>query len=93
MYAMVCTRPDIAHAVGVLSRFLSKLGKDHWTIVKRGFRYLRGTSDSGLCHQGRPALDRMLDIRGFVDADWAGDLDQRRSTSGYVFNLFGGAVR
>ena len=34
----------------------------------------------------------MLDIRGFVDADWAGDLDQRRSTSGYVFNLFGGAV-
>ena len=34
----------------------------------------------------------MLDIRGFVDADWAGDLDQRRSTSGYVFNLFGDAV-
>ena len=34
----------------------------------------------------------MLDIRGFVDADWAGDLHQRRSTSGYVFNLFGGAV-
>ena len=34
----------------------------------------------------------MLDIHGFVDADWAGDLDQRRSTSGYVFNLFGCAV-
>src|SRR5271168_4069533 len=34
----------------------------------------------------------MLDIRGFVDVDWARDLDQRRSTSGYVFNLFGGAV-
>ena len=34
-------------------------------------------------------MDRLLDIRGFVDADWAGDLDQRRSTSGYVFNLFG----
>ena len=34
----------------------------------------------------------MLDICGFVDADWAGDLDQRRSTSGYVFSLFGGAV-
>ena len=34
----------------------------------------------------------MLDIRGFVDVDWAGDLDQRRSTSGYVFSLFGGAV-
>eukprot|EP00253_Pinus_taeda_P008943 PITA_08943 len=92
MCAMVCTRPDIAHAVGVLSRFMSKPGKAHWTAVKRVFQYLRGTSDYGLCYQGRPGLDRVLDIRGFVDADWAGDLDQRRSTSGYVFNLFGGAV-
>eukprot|EP00253_Pinus_taeda_P032794 PITA_32794 len=92
MYAMVCTRPDIAHAVGVLSRFMSKPGKEHWTAVKRVFRYLRGTSDYGLCYQGRPGLDRVLHIRSFVDADWAGDLDQRRSTSGYVFNLFGGAV-
>eukprot|EP00253_Pinus_taeda_P030362 PITA_30362 len=45
-YAMVCTRPDIAHVVGVLSRFMSKPGKEHWTVVKRVFRYLRGTSDS-----------------------------------------------
>ena len=57
-----------------------------------GFRYLHGTSDYGLCYQGRPGLDRVLDICGFVDADWAGDLDQRISTSGYVFNLFGGAI-
>jgi len=92
MYAMVCTRPDIAHAVGVLSRFMSELGKEHWTTMKWVFKYLCGTSDYGLCYQGRPGLDRVLDIRGFVDADWARDLDQRRSTSGYVFNLFGGAV-
>ena len=50
MYTMVCTRPDIAHAVGVLSRFMSKPGKEHWTAVKRVFRYLRGTSDYGLCY-------------------------------------------
>ena len=50
MYAMVCTRPDIAHVVGVLSRFMSNPGKEHWTIVKRVFRYLRGTSDYGLCY-------------------------------------------
>ena len=50
MYVMVCTRPDIAHAVGVLSRFMSKLGREHWTIVKRVFRYLHGTSDYGLCY-------------------------------------------
>ena len=92
MYAMVCTRPDIAHAVGVLSRFMSNPGKEHWTTVKRVFRYLHGTSDYGLCYQGILGLERMLDIHGFVDADWARDLDQRRSTSGYVFSLFGGAV-
>eukprot|EP00253_Pinus_taeda_P031431 PITA_31431 len=90
MYVMVCTRPDIAHAMGVLSRFMSKLGKEHWTTVKQVFGYLGGTSDYGLCYQGRPSLDRLLDIRGFVDANWVGDLDQRISTSGYVFNVFGG---
>jgi phosphoribosyl-AMP cyclohydrolase len=92
MYAMVCTRPDITHAVGVLSRYMSKRGKEHWTTVKRVFRYLRGTASYGLCYQGRLGLDRVVDIHGFVDADWAGDLDRRRSTSGYVFNPFGGAI-
>jgi hypothetical protein len=48
MYAMVCTRPNIAHAVGVLSRYMSKLGKEHWTVVKRVFRYLHGTTNYGL---------------------------------------------
>jgi hypothetical protein len=92
MYAMVCTRPDIAHEVGVLSRYMSKPGKEHWASVKRVFRYLRGTTSYGLCYQGRPGLDRVLDIHGFVDVDWDGDLDGRRSTSGYVFNLFGGEI-
>eukprot|EP00253_Pinus_taeda_P033713 PITA_33713 len=69
MYARVCIRPYIAHAVGVLMRFMSKPGKENWTTVKRVFRYLRGTSDYGLCYQGRTGLDRVLDIRGFVDAD------------------------
>ncbi len=92
MYAVVCTKPDVSHAVGVLSRFMSKPGKEHWTTVKQVFRYLRGTSDYGLCYQARSGLDKVLGICGFVDADWARDLDQRRSTSGYVFKLFGGAV-
>jgi hypothetical protein len=88
MYAMVYTIPDIAHAVGVLSRYMSKPGKDHWTIVKRVFRYFCGTASYGLFYQGRLRLDRLVDIHGFVDADWAGDLDHMRSTSGYAFNMF-----
>jgi hypothetical protein len=92
MYAMVCTIPYISHAVGVLSRYMSKLGKEHWTTVKRVFKYLCGTASYGLCYQGRPGLERVVDIHGFVDAKWAGDMDHRRSTSGYVFNLFGGAI-
>ena len=57
------------YAMGVLSRFMSNPGKEHSTTVKWVFRYLRGTSDYGFCYQGRPGLERVLDIRGFVDAD------------------------
>jgi hypothetical protein len=88
MYAMVYTRLYIAHVVGVLSRYMSKPGKEHWTTVKSVFRYLCCTTSYRLCYQGRPGLDRVVDIHGFVDAAWAGDLDHRRSTSVYVFNLF-----
>ncbi|KAK8914337.1 hypothetical protein KSP39_PZI023872 [Platanthera zijinensis] len=91
MYAMVCTRPDIAQAVGVLSRYMAKPGKEHWSAVKRVFRYLRGTSDYSICYEGAET-GRVLDVVGHVDSDWGGDLDSRRSTSGYVFTLFGGAI-
>ena len=92
MYAMVCTRPEISHAVGFLSRYMSKPGKEHWADVKRVFRYLHGTTDYAICYQGRPGLDKVINVHGFVDVDWAGDLDHRRYTSGYVFNLFRGAI-
>jgi len=52
MYAMVCTRPNLAHAVSVASRFMGEPGKEHWQAVKRIFRYLRGTSDVGLIYGG-----------------------------------------
>ncbi|KAK8916316.1 hypothetical protein KSP39_PZI023164 [Platanthera zijinensis] len=91
MYAMVCTRPDIAQAVGVLSRYMAKPGKEHWNAVKRVFRYLRGTSNYSICYEGAET-GRVLNVVGHVDSDWGGDLDSRKSTSGYVFTLFGGAV-
>ena len=92
MYAMVCTRPDIFHAVGDLRRYMSNMGKEHWTTIKRVFKYLCGTKNHAICYQGRVVPDRMLDVHGFVDVNWVGYMDHRRSTSGYVFNLFGGAI-
>eukprot|EP00253_Pinus_taeda_P026768 PITA_26768 len=78
---------------GSIEKIYVKTRKGSLDNSEAVFRYLRGTSDYGLCYKGRPGLDRVLDIHGFVDVDWVGDLDQRRSTSGYVFNLFGGAIR
>uniref|UniRef100_A0A2N9GDW0 Reverse transcriptase Ty1/copia-type domain-containing protein n=1 Tax=Fagus sylvatica TaxID=28930 RepID=A0A2N9GDW0_FAGSY len=87
MYVMLCTRSDICFAIGLVSRFQSNLGPAHWKAVERILRYLRGTADYMLCYQGKD-----LRLRGYSDADWAGDLDERKSTSGYTFLLGGGAI-
>lgn len=87
MYAMVSTRPDIAHAVGVVSRYMHNPGKEHWNAVKWILRYLAGTSSYSLCYGGET-----LDIQGYVDADHSGDRDSGRSTTGYVFTVAGTAV-
>ena len=62
MYTMVCTRPDIAHAVQVVSRFLSNPRKEHWAVVKWILRYMRGTSRVCLCFgSGKPILEEYTD--------------------------------
>ncbi|GJX17062.1 putative RNA-directed DNA polymerase [Tanacetum coccineum] len=87
MYAMVCTRPNLAHAVGGFSQFLSNPGKKHWEAVKWIFRYLRGTSKLGITFgNGKPMLV------GFTDSDMAGNKDNMKSTSGYLMTFAGGAV-
>ena len=88
-YATTATRPDLAAAVGILSKFMSKPGKDHWTGIKRILRYIQGTLNYGLVFS---ADDKSHTLVGFSDADWAGDLDTRRSTSGYVFQIQGNSV-
>jgi hypothetical protein len=55
---------------------MSKLGKDHWVEAKRVSKYLCGTNTYGLCYQGRLGLDKELDIHGFVDVEWDGDMDR-----------------
>ena len=83
MYAMVCTITDIAHAVGLVSRFMSNPGKEHWCAVKWILQYLKGTTDVGLLFDKRSSLS----VCGYVDVDLVGDIDNRRSTTGYVFML------
>jgi len=87
MYAMVCIKPDIAHAVGVVSRFLSNPRKEHWESVKWILRYLKGTSKMYLSFR-----KSNLTLQGFSDADLGGDLDGRKSTTGYIFTLGGTAI-
>ena len=86
MYAMVCTRPDIAHLVGVV-RFLSNPGKEHWEAVKWILKYVKGTFRVCLCFDGS---DRML--VGHIDLDMAGDTDSRKFVSGFLMNFVGGAM-
>ena len=90
MYAMVCTRPDLAYSASLVSRFMSNPSKEHWEAVKWIFRYLKGASDVGLLYK------RMEDdgekLRGYVDVDFTGDLDKQRFLTGYVFTLFGCTV-
>lgn len=87
MYAMVCSRPDLAHAMSVISRFMANPGKEHWTAVKWVFRYLKGSIDKVLIY-GEANDFKNPDIIGYSDADYASDLDRRRSTTGYVLKLW-----
>lgn len=80
MYLAVCTRPDISYAVNSLSQFCGKFGKEHWLGAKRILRYLKGTIDYGLRY-----VSTGQQICGFVDADWAGCVKDRKSYTGYAF--------
>ena len=90
MYLMVCTRPDIAYAISIVSRYLANPGKNHWEAVKWILKYLKGTADVGLVY-GRDQ-GKHVDVKGFVDADYAKDPDKGRSITGYVFMVHGCVV-
>ena len=87
MYAMVCTKPDIAYVIGVVSRFLENPNKEHWEAIKWIFKYLRGTSKLCLSFgKGKTFL------KGYTNANMDGDLDGRKSTSSYLFTFVGGVI-
>ena len=83
LYISQWTRPDIAFAVSNVAKFCSKPTEEHYTAVKRIMRYLKGTIDHGLLYP----TNESQGFVGFSDADWAGDINDRRSTSGYLFKL------
>jgi hypothetical protein len=93
MHLMVCTRPDIANAVSILSRFLQDPGAYHWDGAVRVLQYLHKTKNYGLKYSRTlddPAI--IGNLHGFCDSDWAGDKDNYLSTAGWVFIMNGGAI-
>ena len=88
MYLSVSTRPDITYAVSNLARFSVKPTTDHWNAVKRVMRYLRGTTSLGIIFEQMEHLE----LKGYSDADWGGDINDRKSTSGYLFKISNGAI-
>ena len=83
----VCTRPDIAQSVGVLARYMAKPAMEHWTAAKAVLRYISGTLGFGITFANSGTM-----VEGYCDADYAGDLDTRRSTTGFIFTFCGAAI-
>src|SRR5664279_2090306 len=88
MYDMLCTRPDVAHAVSLTSRYQSDPGLEHWTSVKNILKYLKRTKEMFLVYGG----DEELIVKCYVDAIFDTDPDDSKAQSGYVFTLNGGEV-
>ncbi|CAM8928804.1 unnamed protein product [Rhodiola kirilowii] len=84
MYAMISSRPDLSYVISLLSRFMSNPGPEHWLALKHVFAYIRSTLDVGLCYKKR--LNEFK-LTGYVDADFGGDRDTRKSTTAIYYTL------
>jgi hypothetical protein len=92
LYAAQCTRPDISYAVQTVSQFTQNPKAKHWTAIKRILRYLKGTINHSLVYQDDPEDEKNQEtLQTFTDSDWASNA-HRKSISGYVVMLSGGAV-
>lgn len=89
IYAAITSRPDLCAAVNYLSQFQCCATDEHWSHLKRVLRYIKATLNLHLIY----VRDQRADILcGFADADWAGDINDRKSVSGHVFKVFGATV-
>jgi hypothetical protein len=87
LYLVSGTRPDLSFSVSQVCRFMHNPGKQHWEAVKQIIRYLKGTDTDGITLGGKSE-----NLNGYVDSDHAGNIDNRRSTTGYIFILYDGPV-
>ena len=87
MYDMLCTGPDICYSVGMVSQYQSNPRSKHWEVVKHILKYLRRTRDYMLVYHYED-----LKPIGYTNSDFQSNLDFRKSTSGCVFTLGGGAI-
>lgn len=87
MYAMLCTRLDIAYVVSVTSKYQSDPGEKHWSAVKTILKYLRRTKDLILNYGGSE-----LKIDGYSHFDFQSNMDDRKSTFRFIFTCNEGAI-
>lgn len=90
MWAQAATRPDLSFAIGLLARFQSNPGPAHWKSLLHVLAYVKHTLDYRITYSR--SLGESIKPTGYVDADFGGDLDTRRSTSGYIYMMSGGPV-
>jgi len=86
IYLMSCTRPDICYVVTRLSQFLTSPTKAHLAMGKHVLKYLKGTASQGL----RFVKSNKLELEGYCDSDWGSSVEDRKSISGFAFQLTGG---
>ena len=93
-YCATFTRPDISFAIHKCSQFISKPTEEHWVAAKRILRYLINTKNNGILYksQGTGISGYAHHLAGFTDADFAGDVNDRKSTSGWIYTYNGAPI-
>jgi hypothetical protein len=85
---MTITRPDLNYAVGMVSQFMQTPQKPHLDVVRCILRYIKHTLHCGIFYEAKSQLQ----VHGYMDADWASNVSNRRSTSGFMFSFGSGVV-
>ncbi|XP_073526410.1 uncharacterized protein [Phyllobates terribilis] len=89
MCAMLCTRPDLAFAISVLSRYMSDHGDKHWQAMKYLLKYVSGTCKLGLFYTEHTSRDALL---GYVDSDYTSNKDNKKSTTAFYYTWNGNVI-